>query len=73
MGDYLRMQYELHDMEKEKKLYSWIGEHVFGRIKIQIDDPEADEFYTFDLPPHIYEELKKVIKQFEKRIRKEKK
>lgn len=73
MGDYLRMQYELNDMKKEKKLYSWIEKHVFGRIKIQIDDPEADEFYTFDLPPHIYEELKKVIKQFEKLNRKEKK
>lgn len=45
---------------------SYICKHVFGRIKIQIYDNEAQEDYQLDMPPHVYEELKKLIKKFEK-------
>lgn len=45
---------------------SWIGKHVFGRIKICIYDSQGDENYYLDMPPDVYEELKRLIKEFDK-------
>lgn len=47
---------------------SSIFKHVFGRIKFYIYDSEGDETYSLDMPPDVYEELKRLIKEFDNGI-----
>lgn len=44
---------------------SAIFKHVFGRVKIDIYDCQGDETYVLDMPPDVYEELKRLINDFE--------
>lgn len=53
-------------MDKMNRFGSWIGKHVFGRVKIYIYDGQGDETYFLDMPPDVYQELKRLIKEFEK-------
>ena len=53
---------------ENEKFSSCICKHVFDRIKIEIIDNKNDEEYQLDMPPEIYEELKKLIIEFEKSL-----
>lgn len=49
----------------DERFSSWMGSHVFDRVKISIYDIQGDEYYTLDMPPAVYEHLKELIKKYE--------
>lgn len=60
----------MKDTERyDDKFDSYIGSHVFNRVLISIYDCQGDEYYKLDMPPDVYEELKRLINAYEKELK----